>query len=315
VRDKLYLLQMKQFDANLLFALDALLETGSVTEAAEQTGVSVPTMSRTLTRIRKLIGDPIMVQAGRGLVATPQALEMRARLRAFVQEGRELTRLASPSLLDTARTISIRADESFISVFAAPIMDAVNLVAPRLALRFISHGEESVGPLREGVVDFDIGDIKLSGPEVKLQKLFAAQFVGVVRSDHPLASSKITPKRYVQYAHISASRRGLARGPIDVALEELGLKRTVSLSVPTFSSALTIAAGSDLVAAVPEHLTGIALKIYGAFVFPLPVRTPSIRITLAWHPRFDKDAVHRFVRETVAKVCSSTSLQHRSTNS
>jgi len=101
---------MKQFDANLLFALDALLETGSVTEAAEQTGVSVPTMSRTLTRIRKLIGDPIMVQAGRGLVATPQALEMRARLRAFVQEGRELTQLASPSLLYTARTISIRAD-------------------------------------------------------------------------------------------------------------------------------------------------------------------------------------------------------------
>jgi DNA-binding transcriptional LysR family regulator len=80
---------MQQFDANLLFALDALLETGSVTGAAERAGVSVPAMSRTLLRIRKLMGDPIMVQAGRGLVATPKALEIRARLHALVQEARD----------------------------------------------------------------------------------------------------------------------------------------------------------------------------------------------------------------------------------
>ena len=299
---------MKQFDANLLFALDALLETGSVTEAAERLRVSVPTMSRTLTRIRKLMGDPIMVQAGRGLVATPKALEMRARLHAFVQEAHDLARISSPSLSDATRTVNIRADDSLIAVFAATILDVVHRVAPKIALRFVSHGEEAVGPLREGVLDLDIGDIKLSGPEVKLQKLFSSRFMGVVRAGHPLSKGRVTAKRYVQYEHISASRRGIAGGPIDDALAEMGLKRTVSLSVPTLTSALAIAATSDLVAAIPEHLSGIAKTLYRSYVFPLPVQTASVRISLAWHPRFESDAVHRFVRESIVKSCSASPL-------
>ena len=313
VSDNLYLLKMKQFDANLLFALNALLETGSVTEAAERTCVSVPTMSRTLTRIRKLMADPIMVQAGRGLVATPKALEMRARLHAFVQEAQYLTSTSSPSLSDASRTVSIRADESLVSVFAAAILETVHRTAPRIALRFVSHGEEAVGPLREGILDLDLGDIKLSGPEVKLRKLFSSRFVGVVRAGHPLSKGKVTAKRYVAYEHISASRRGLAGGPIDEALAELGLKRTVSLSVPTLLSALAIAATSDMVAAIPEHLSGIAETLYRCYVFPLPVQTASVRITLAWHPRFDNDAVHRFVRERIVESCSARALAARLT--
>jgi len=307
VGDNLYLHCMQRFDANLLFALDALLETGSVTGAAERTGVSVPAMSRTLLRIRKLMGDPIMVQAGRGLVATPKALEIRARLHALVQEARDLTRHSAPSLRDANRTVTIRADESFIAVYASAISKAIHSESPNAALRFVSHGEEAVGPLREGVVDLDIGDIKLHGPEVKLQKLFASRFMGVVRSGHPLSRGKVTAKRYVQYEHISASRRGLAEGPIDAALAGMGLKRTLMLSVPTFSSALTIAATSDLVAAVPEHLTKLAATLYGLYVFTLPVETGSVRISLAWHPRFDFDAIHRFVRESIVKVCTPSS--------
>jgi DNA-binding transcriptional LysR family regulator len=305
--DNLYLHCMQQFDANLLFALDALLETGSVTGAAEQTGVSVPAMSRTLLRIRKLIGDPIMVQAGRGLVATPKALEMRARVHALVQEAHDLTRRSVASLADANRSFTVRADESFVGVFGSAISKAVHSKAPKVALRFISHGEEAIGPLREGIVDLDIGDIKLRGPEVKVQKLFAPRFMGVVRSGHPLSRGKVTVKRYIEYEHISASRRGLAEGPIDDALAEMGLTRTVSLSVPTFSSALMIASTSDLVAAVPEHLTRLAVTLYGLYVFSLPVPTDSIRISLAWHPRFDADAVHRFVRESIVKVCATGS--------
>ena len=296
---------MQQFDANLLFAQDALLETGSVTGAAERMGVSVPAMSRTLVRIRKLTGDPIMVQAGRGLVPTPKALEMRARVHALVQEALDLTSLSAASLADAERTFTVRAEESYIGVFAAAISKVVRSKAPKVALRFTSQGEEAIGPLREGVIDLDVGNIKLRGPEIKMQMLFASRFMGVVRAGHPLARAKVTAKRYVAYEHISASRRGLAWGPVDDALAELGLRRNVSLIVPTFSSALMISAVSDLVAAAPDYLTRSAITLYGLHVFPLPVRTESNRISLAWHPRFDADPVHRFVRESIVKVCAT----------
>ena len=296
---------MQPFDANLLFALDALLETGSVTGAAERMSISVPAMSRTLLRIRKLMGDPIMVQAGRGLVPTPKALEIRARLHALVQEARDLANVSPTSLVDAERTFTIRSEESYVGVFAAAISKAVHRHAPKVALRFSSQGEEAVGPLREGIVDLDVGDIKLRGPEVKIQRLFVSRFMGVVRAGHPLARAKVTAKRFVEHEHISASRRGLAWGPIDDALQDIGLTRTVSLVVPTFSGALMAAATSDLVAAVPNHLTRSAITLYGLHAFPLPVRTEPNRISLAWHPRFDADPAHRCVREAIIEVCKA----------
>ncbi len=297
---------MQHFDANLLFALDALLETGSVTGAAERTGVSVPAMSRTLLRIRKLMGDPIMVQAGRGLVPTPKALEMRARIHALVQEARDLTNLPVSSITDAERTFTIRAEESYVGAFGSAISKAIHDKAPKVALRFTPEAEEAIGPLREGIIDLDIGNIKLRGPEVKVQRLFVDRFVGVVRQGHPLARARVTAKRYVEYEHISASRRGLAWGPIDIALAGMGLRRRVSLIVPAFSAALMIAATSDLIAAVPEYITHLAVTLYGLYIFPLPVRTESVPVSLAWHPRFDADPVHRYVRECIVKVCGAT---------
>jgi DNA-binding transcriptional LysR family regulator len=236
-------------------------------------------------------------------VPTPKALEIRARLHAMVEEARDLTNQSIASLADAERTFTIRGEESNVGVFASAISKSVHSKAPKVTLRFTSQGEEAIGPLREGTVDLDIGNIKLRGPEIKIQKLFVDRFMGVVRSGHPLARAKVTAKRYVEHEHVSASRRGLAWGPIDSALAGMGLKRKVSLIVPGFYNALMIAATSDLIAAVPEHLTKSALALYGLHVFPLPVSTGTVRISLAWHPRFDADPIHRFVRECIVKEC------------
>lgn len=109
---KIYLHDMKQFDLNLLIALDALLMDESVTLAAESMGLSVPAMSHALFRIRKLMGDPILVRAGRGLVATPRALEIRARVHALAQEARALVTGTATSPGQVKRTFRRRFPES-----------------------------------------------------------------------------------------------------------------------------------------------------------------------------------------------------------
>ena len=60
-------------DLNLLVALDALLQLGSVTQAAAFIGVTAPAMSRALGRLRDAVGDPLLVRAGRSMVLTPHA--------------------------------------------------------------------------------------------------------------------------------------------------------------------------------------------------------------------------------------------------
>jgi DNA-binding transcriptional LysR family regulator len=102
---------------------------------------------------------------------------------------------------------------------------------------------------------------------------------------------------------VSASRRGFNHGPIDAALAAQGLSRQVRFVVPGFHAAMLTAAASDIVAAVPlaiaEAAAALGLRISH---FDLPVATPEVAIAQAWHPRFDKDAGHRWLRQAVHRT-------------
>jgi DNA-binding transcriptional LysR family regulator len=300
VRHKLYLRHMQRLDMNLLISLDVLLKEQSVTVAAEKMNLSVAAMSRALLRVRKMMGDPILVRAGRHLVPTPKALELQPRIRALAEEAFALIRSApTTSLADLERTFTIRTEESYIGALAPRIAEMLHKQAPKIVLRFLRRPEEDIEALREGLADLDIGPIRMKGPELKVQMLFRGELVGVVRGGHPLSKGRITAKKFVEYRHISVSRNGKAYGPIDRELEKLGLRRTVVLSVPTFYAALVAAATSEMVAAIPRTLSETAVSLFGVHLFDLPVPVESVRISQAWHPRLDADPAHKLLRECV----------------
>ncbi|MGO8786761.1 MAG: LysR family transcriptional regulator [Terriglobia bacterium] len=293
---------MQELDLNLLSALDILLREQSVTIAAERMNRSVPAMSRTLARIRKLTGDPILVRAGMRLVPTPKAIELQPRLTTLMEEARALVSAARQTpLKELEVTFTIRAEEAFLV-----LVDEMNAMleerAPKIQLRLIARSTEDFASLREGTVQLDIGEIKNRTPEMKLQKLFSSGSVGVARRDHPLFDQSITAKRYAAYRHVNASRRGIGHTPIDAELEKLKLKRTVSLVVPSFQAAILAAASSGLIATIPKILTSSAASL-GLRSFQIPIPVQPITIFQAWHPRFDADPAHRFVRDCVLKAC------------
>lgn len=308
---------MPDVDLNLLMALDALLEEGSVTGAARRLGLSASAMSRTLARLRAATGDPLLVRAGHGMVPTPRADELRERVHELTRNAHAVLRPAAAGL-DLAtlrRSFTIRANDGFVEIFAAPLVAAVTAAAPNVRLRFAPKPDKNVQALREGIVDLEIGVLGASGPEVRVQGLFRDHFVGVVRAGHALleqsgpGKNAITPARYAACGHVVASRRGLANGPVDVALAELGLARTVVAVVPGFRAALAVASTSDLVAQVTRsffHAVRAGQTSSGAATvdsFPLPVRTEVITVSQMWHPRFDADPAHRWLRELVRATC------------
>jgi DNA-binding transcriptional LysR family regulator len=302
---------MDQVDLNLLLALDALLAEGGVTGAARRLGLSPSAMSRTLARLRSATGDPLLVRAGRGLVPTPYAAELRGRVHEL---SRDVLAALRPrvSELDVAsleRTFTIRANEGFVAALSASLVTAITVAAPRIRLRFAPKPEKDARQLREGQIDLEIGVLGAFAPEVRTQSLFRDRFVGMARIGHPLLSdTDITPERYAACSHVVASRKGEFTGPVDDALEKIGLKRTVSVVVPGFPDAMRIARQSDLLALVPHSCLGYSLEddqaeTTGLQSFELPVRTPEIVVSAMWHPRLDADPAHRWLRDTVVSVC------------
>ncbi|RWN11303.1 MAG: LysR family transcriptional regulator [Mesorhizobium sp.] len=292
-------------DLNLLFALDVLLTEGSVARAASRLRLSPSAMSRTLARLREATGDPLLVRAGRGLVATPRAEELRQQVGRVVQDAEALLRPAT--LLDLPSldgVFTLRTNESFVEEFAPRLVARIQADAPGVRLRFAPKCDRDVMSLRDAAIDLDIGVAGETGPEVRIQALLRDRFIGAVRMGHPLSEGTVTPERYAAGRHISVSRRGREKGPIDEALNRLGLQRTVVCMVSGFSAALAMARTSDLIASVPERHTEGARA--GMHSFPLPVATAEVTISMLWHPRLDADPAQRWLRDCVREVCAAS---------
>jgi DNA-binding transcriptional LysR family regulator len=295
---------MQSMDLNLLTALNALLDEGSVIGAAKRMNLSAPAMSRTLGRIRHAMGDEILVRAGRRMVPTPRALELQGRVRNLLDDALSVMRpegVADPAAL--ARSFTVRASDYVAGVFGATLQGIVTREAPLVTLRFADQGKEDLAALREGRIDLDVGVLGQIGPEIRQQILLRDHFVAVVRSGHPLLKGRMNARRFAVATHVSASRRGFNHGPIDEALAAQGLSRQVRFVVPGFHAAMLAAAASDIIAAVPLGVATTSMRL-GLKIryFDLPFSTPEVSIAQAWHPRFERDSGHRWLRGAVRKA-------------
>ncbi|MFT4076521.1 MAG: LysR family transcriptional regulator [Asticcacaulis sp.] len=290
---------MSDLDLNLLVALDALLQTRSVTAAARRMRLSPSAMSRTLSRLRAVLDDPVLVPAGRVMVPTPHAERIAEQVSALNADIHAVLR--PPPEVDIAtlnRDFTIRANEAFVLRHAARLAASVAAAAPKVRLRFAPKPDKDIRLLREGTVDLDIGVIPGDGAELRAQTLYHDVFMGIVRAGHPLLDGPVTPERYVAWGHVVSSRRGRDTGPVDGALAKLGLSRQVNIVVPSFPAVVAVAAVSDLIGLAPRSFcqTGPDMK---TVVFDLPVRSPAITVSQIWHPRMDADAGHRWLRSQV----------------
>lgn len=292
-------------DLNLLVTLDVLLAEGSVARAAERLRLSPSAMSRALARLREATGDPLLVRAGRGLVPTPRALELRETIGPLVEQAEAVLRPAE--MLDLGklvRTFTLRTRDGFVENFGPGLIERVQEKAPGVRLRFVAKPDRSSIPLRDGSADIETGVVgDETSPELRTQLLFRDRFIGVVRQGHPLAEGPVTVERYSGGRHVLVSRRGEERGRIDDALESIGLERDIASIVGGFSAALSLARGTDLIASVPERHTGNLRA--GMVSFQLPVTVPGIGISLIWHPRMDADPAQRWLRGVVREVCGT----------
>lgn len=289
--------QMESADANLLLALDALLQAGSVTGAARRMNVSPPAMSHTLSRLRLAVGDPLFVRAGNRLVPTPRALALGERVARAAAEIRALLRPELP--LDVAkleRTFVIRASDATIVTVGHSLDVLVRQEAPGVALHLVGV---LLTEARE--VDLDIGVQYGVAPDLRVQTLCHEEMVPVVRKDHPLANRRVTSVRLAALENIAvASQRA--------KLEELTKprrgrrSRPPSRIVPSFLAAAALVRASDAYTVIPNRLAATVVEAFGLRRLSVTGPATKVVITQAWSPRFDNDAGHIWLRSCVRRA-------------
>lgn len=293
-------------DFNLLIALDILLAEASVAGAAKRLNLSTSAMSRTLSRLREVTGDPILVRAGRHMVLTPWAETTRDRAKKAVEEARAVLQPSTQALkvAEMSRLFTIRANDGFVVAFGPALIAAVAEAAPGVCLRFAPKPEKTSRYLREGLVDLEIGVQSNMGPEIRLQRLFEDRFIGAVRKAHPLAAlSGISINDYVSWGHVVVAPEGAINSFVDEALTQAGVKRKIAGIVPGFPTALSVALESDLIAMVPALYLLNQQMTENLHVFELPFKTRTLTVSQMWHPRMERDPGHKWLREKIVEVC------------
>lgn len=285
-------------DFNLLITLDAVLAEGSVAAAARRLGLSPSAMSRALARLRETTGDPLLVRAGRGLVPTPRAAELREQVHQLVQDAEAVLRpVKPPDLQKLQRIFILHTREGFAENFGPPLLARLNREAPGVRLTFEQKGKKDSTALRDGAADFETGVVGAStNPELRAQTLFHDRFVAVSRD-----KARLTVTLYAKASHITLTRHDALNQQID---EAIGRPRKIAITVSTFTAALALARETDLIATVPERQTGSLRQGVSSQSLPFPLPGPTI--SLIWHPRMDADPAHRWLRTVLLETCNPT---------
>ncbi len=288
-------------DLNLLRVLDALLQESSVTRAAERLGTSPAAVSRTLARLRRAVGDPLLVRAGQGLVPTPRALELQGEVSELLRGCDNVLRPgAGFDAVHLRRTFTVQTADVLLAGLAGTLTDRIHAEAPHVDVVFLPEAMEGGPALRQGWVDVELGVLGHLDPEIRTRPLTRMALVAVARDDHPLFDRRIDARRFAVADHIGISRLGKRQGPIDSALAELGLRRRTAVVVPSHTSAMMLARNSDLVALTLDGWLPDTTEAMGLRTFPIPLDLAPLELGMAWHPRNSADPGHRWFRDHLA---------------
>lgn len=301
---KRWVTKLAAVDANLVVALDALLQESNVTRAARRVGITQSAMSQTLARLRHQFDDPILVKVGRQMEPSPFGLRIKARLHTLLNELEAIVgeRPTFDEKEASGRFVIATVDYLALVLFPA-LARAVALRAPGIDLGIQALDQASIAPqLQQGLVHLYIGVPGQTERALQMQHLFTDSFSVVVGSENPLCAGGMTIDSYASLPHILVSPRREAESIISRELGAVGHTRRVAIEVPYFSIVPQLLKKSNLVATVPTRIASLYAEDHGVEVLAPPMPLPEIEICMAWHPTFSADPAQIWLRELVASV-------------
>ncbi len=289
-------------EPKLLRLLDLLYTSKSVTRAAEQLGLSQPTVSIWLARLRRELGDPLFVRTPAGMVPTPRTDAIIETVREVLEGMRRLS--AANTRFDPVnakREFRIFMTDASHITLLPNLFSHVRALAPQVRLEAATIDSRMVPAMQSGEGDLAIGLLPTLEAGFYQQALFGQDWICLANANHPrLSPNAKQRKAFTLKAYASEAHVGIVSGTgyqlIDSTLKERGIERRILLELPGFLGLSAILSGSDLVATLPRHIGTTLARAAGLAVLPCPILVPSFTVKQYWHARYHHDAANRWLR-------------------
>lgn len=289
-------------DVNLLRLFDLLYSTHSVTRSAEQLGLSQPTVSIWLSKLRRQLHDPLFVRTPTGMQPTPRADELIEPARQALDALRSLTARGStfePGS-STRRFRICMTDASHVTLLPQ-LLAHVRALAPGVSLEAARIDADTADALQVGDADLALGFVPWLESGFYQQALFPQGWVCLANAQHPRIRRNLTLRQFKDEAHIGIVG-GTGAQLLAEALERHRIERRVVLELPGFLGLAAIVSTTDLIATLPQHIGQTLASASGVTLHPCPVTVPGFTVKQHWHARYHHEPGNRWLRGVIATL-------------
>lgn len=306
-------LPLKNIDLRLISIFTEMIRTGSVSETANNLNASQPSVSMSLSRLRKYFNDPLFVRTSHGMAPTPLALDLQIPLTRAFQLLTDATRNRAafdPHTSDRLFRIAM-IDTGYLPVFPR-LLTLQKTKAPNIRFDFSSITDKTGKLMEAGEIDLTIAFMPQLGSTGFYQQLLLEQsFVGVVRYNHPRIKSHLSINDYERELHLAISPAGTGHWVLNGAIERAGIKRKTGWQVQSVLGILPIIGNSDYIVTIPNGAAEFLQQQGLVRVFPLPFRAPTIVVMQHWHERFHRDSGLQWLRSELLSLFANVSASIR----
>jgi DNA-binding transcriptional LysR family regulator len=299
-------------DPRLLRLLDALERTRSVTLAAAQLGLSQPTASIGLARLRKRAADPLFVRTPEGMLPTPRGAALVGPAREALAALQRVAEGEVPAFdpATALRTFRICMTDASHVTLLPPLWAHVRVLAPGVTIAAARIDERTGDALQSGAADLALGYVPWLDAGFYQQSLFAQDWICVANARHPRVGKTLTRRAYEAEGHVGISG-GTGADLLATALKQARLQRRVALELPGFLGLGAIVASTDLVATLPRQIGETLAASHGLARLACPLAIESFTVKQLWHARAHHDPANRWLRGVCEALFQARRLPDR----
>ncbi len=289
-------------DGRSLHLFATVLDSLSVTKAAERMDLSQSAVSHTLDKLRIALDDPLFVRSGRGIVPTERALMLREPIQDILDRLKGLTDSRQFDPTKDKMRFTIAANDFTRSLIFPKITKLIFEQSINARFIFIPARLPDLALLRQDNCDFLLTPFPPEGDDIFQVRLFSDNlkcfYDGRIRKA-PTSKNEL----------LSASH-------LDVVFDDYGSVMNAlftgfnlaaypkpKISVPSFDAVTEFITGTDLVTILVGRMHETTLKHLNCA--DLPFRARKLTIYLVWHRRSHYDPAHNWMRTLIKNLGAS----------
>ena len=302
--DSVAVVNLASLDLNLLVSLDALLQQRSVTKAAAQMGLSQPALSASLARLRRHFGDDLLTRVGNEYRLTPLAVQLRDMARgALTGVERVFTAQTDFDPASSTREFSLLVSDYGVAVLGDTLAALLAAEAPHARLRFIANSPSAVDRAEQVLLSTDLLVLPHGFvTDLSHRDLYRDEWVCIVAADNEAVGEQLTVDDLESLPWVVTFHGPTAATPAARQMRMRGIELDVQVVTESFLTVPGLVAGSRRIALLQRRLVELLPLNLGIRALPPPVEVGQLVEAMWWHPAFDDDPEHAYLRDVVVRA-------------